>query len=39
MAVVDMIYVGLMALDYDRYSGQLGRSGRMISSRRYRVDM
>ncbi len=39
MAVVDMIYVGLMALDYDRYSGHLEKSGGMISTRRYSADM
>ena len=39
MAVVDMIYVGLMALDYDRYSGHLEKSGDMISTRRYSADM
>lgn len=39
MAVVDMIYVGLMTLDYDGYSEQLEKSGRMISKRRYGADM
>ncbi len=39
MAVVDMIYVGLMSMDFDKYSGQLSKSGRMISKRRYGADM
>lgn len=39
MAVVDMIYVGLMAMDFDKYSEQLSKSGRMISKRRYGADM
>lgn len=39
MAVVDMIYVGLIVTDYDKYSGRLEKSGRLISTRRYSVDM
>lgn len=39
MAVVDMIYVGLMSMDFDKYSEQLSKSGRMISKRRYGADM
>ena len=39
MAVVDMIYVGLISMDFDKYSRQLSKSGRMISKRRYGADM
>lgn len=39
MAVVDMIYAGLMAIDYDKYSEKLDKSGRMIETRKYSVDM
>lgn len=35
MAVVDMLYTGLLVSDYDKYYSHLKKSGRMIQSRKY----
>lgn len=35
LAVVDMIYMGLLLHDYDRFSKQLEKSGEMIAERKY----
>ena len=35
MAVVDMLYTGLLVSDYDKYYSHLKKSGRMIQSQKY----
>lgn len=35
MMIIDMIYMGLIASDYDRFSAALDRSGRAVCDKAY----